>query len=66
MNAIMPERATLIISAVIMHMERYLKVKVGTTGKIPQVISLTASPGAGDAEKSSEHLAFLCTLLDAL
>ena len=52
-------------------MERYLKVKVGATGKIPQVIGLTASPGAGDnpsgdAEKSLEHLQFLCALLDAL
>ena len=54
-------------------MERYLKVKVGAIGKIPQVIGLTASPGAGDnpsgdnpsgdadAEKSLEHLQF-CVL----
>ena len=52
-------------------MERYLKIKVGATGKIPQVVGLTASPGAGDnpsgeVEKSLEHLQFLCALLDAL
>ena len=52
-------------------MERYLKIKAGATGRIPQVVGLTASPGAGDnpsgeVEKSLEHLQFLCALLDAL
>ena len=51
-------------------MERYLKIKFEATGRIPQVVGLTASPGAGDnpsgeVEKSLEHLQFLCALLDA-
>ena len=51
-------------------MERYLKIKLEATGRVPQVVGLTASPGAGDnpsgeVEKSLEHLQFLCALLDA-
>ena len=52
-------------------MLQYLEIKVGGKGRIPQVVGLTASPGAGDnpsgeVEKTLEHLQCLCALLDAL
>ena len=52
-------------------MHHYLKQKLeGHQPKLPQVIGLTASPGAGDnpnleIEKTIDHLVNLCALLDA-
>ena len=53
-------------------MIKYLeeKQKNGGSCKLPQVIGLTASPGAGDSptpdlEKTVEHLMTLCALMDA-
>ena len=53
-------------------MEEYIKIKLTGSGKnpLPQVIGLTASPGAGENPqgevlKAVEHLLNLCALLDA-
>ena len=55
-----------------MIMEQYVKVKMesGDSQALPQVMGLTASPGAGEnpqgeVEKTLEHLLNLCALLDA-
>ena len=52
-------------------MERYIEIKLKGNGRIPQVVGLTASPGAGEnpsgeVDKTLEHLQGLCALLDAL
>ena len=53
-------------------MEEYIKIKLRGNGNdpLPQVIGLTASPGAGEnpqgeVHKAVEHLLNLCALLDA-
>ena len=51
-------------------MRRYLEHKEGATSKVPQVIGLTASPGAGDnpdldEKKTIDHLVNLCAHMDA-
>ena len=52
-------------------MIQYLQEKKeGNTSALPQVVGLTASPGAGDSsvpdrEKTLEHLIHLCALMDA-
>ena len=51
-------------------MECYLKEKQSGQGELPQVVGLTASPGAGDnpclsREKTLDHLHTLCALMDA-
>ena len=55
-----------------MIMEEYIKIKLTGNGKnpLPQVIGLTASPGAGEkpqgeVHKAVEHLLNLCAILDA-
>jgi len=56
-----------------MIMEGYIKSKLGTENiaqTLPQIVGLTASPGAGDkpageVDKTLEHLLNLCALLDA-
>lgn len=55
-----------------MIMEEYIKMKMteGAEKPLPQVIGLTASPGAGEnpqgeVHKALEHLLNLCALLDA-
>ena len=55
-----------------MIMEQYVKIKMesGNSQSLPQVMGLTASPGAGEnpqgeVEKTLEHLLNLCALLDA-
>ena len=55
-----------------MIMEQYVKIKMesGNSRGLPQVMGLTASPGAGEnpqgeVEKTLEHLLNLCALLDA-
>ena len=54
-----------------MIMEEYIKIKMkGNAKDLPQVIGLTASPGAGEnpqgeVGKVQEHLLNLCALLDA-
>jgi len=55
-----------------MIMEEYIKMKMKKTEKdsLPQVVGLTASPGAGEnpqgeVGKTLEHLLNLCALLDA-
>lgn len=56
-------------SSYAMIMEQYVKLKI-TGANLPQVMGLTASPGAGEnpqgeVEKTLEHLLNLCALLDA-
>ena len=51
-------------------MRRYLEHKAEGTSKFPQVIGLTASPGAGenpdlDEKKTIDHLVNLCAHMDA-
>ncbi|XP_065900450.1 ATP-dependent RNA helicase DHX58-like isoform X3 [Dysidea avara] len=54
-------------------MEGYIKTKLGAANfarNLPQIVGLTASPGAGDkpsgeVEKTLDHLLSLCALLDA-
>ena len=51
-------------------MENYIKNKIEGSGNLPQIVGLTASPGAGDnpsgeMEKTLDHLLNLCALLDA-
>jgi len=51
-------------------MENYIRSKLKDSRNLPQVVGLTASPGAGDStsgevEKSVDHLQGLCALLDA-
>ena len=51
-------------------MEIYIRSKLEGSGGLPQVVGLTASPGAGDnpsgeMEKALDHLLSLCALLDA-
>ena len=51
-------------------MLRYLECKAEKASKVPQVIGLTASPGAGDnphldEKKTIDHLVNLCALMDA-
>ena len=51
-------------------MENYIRSKLEGSGNLPQIVGLTASPGAGDnpsgeVEKTLEHLQGLCALLDA-
>ena len=55
-----------------MIMEQYVKIKMesGDNGALPQIMGLTASPGAGEnpqgeVEKTLEHLLNLCALMDA-
>ena len=48
----------------------YLKEKQSGRGELPQVVGLTASPGAGDnprldLDKTIDHLNSLCALMDA-
>ena len=51
-------------------MVRYLEYKEADGSKVPQVMGLTASPGAGDnphldEKKTIDHLVNLCALMDA-
>ena len=51
-------------------MVRYLEHKAEDTSKVPQIMGLTASPGAGDnpnldEKKTINHLLNLCALMDA-
>ena len=51
-------------------MESYIRSKLKGTDNLPQILGLTASPGAGDStsgeeEKTFDHLQGLCALLDA-
>ena len=51
-------------------MLRYLECKAADPSKVPQVMGLTASPGAGDnphldEKKTIDHLINLCALMDA-
>lgn len=51
-------------------MLRYLEFKVVNPSKVPQIMGLTASPGAGDnphldEKKTIDHLINLCALMDA-
>ena len=54
-----------------MIMEEYIKIKMKSNAKnLPQIMGLTASPGAGEkpqgeVDKVQEHLLNLCALLDA-
>ena len=54
-----------------MIMEQYVKIKIKSQSlRLPQIMGLTASPGAGEnpqgeVDKTLEHLLNLCALLDA-
>jgi len=53
-----------------MIMEEYIKIKMKGKGALPQIMGLTASPGAGEnpkgeIDKTLDHLINLCALLDA-
>ena len=51
-------------------MQKYLEAKSRKSNSLPQVVGLTASPGAGDnprveLDKTLDHLTSLCALMDA-